>query len=76
MMLAYMFGQLCAVPPAARLDEEPLGARAGACVGVDWVVLAVLDGDDVAALAIAAPPAASEPTIVSVARAVAIRCRI
>jgi hypothetical protein len=69
---AYMFGQLCPVPPGARLGDERLGAG----VGAGCVVLAVLDVDDVAALAIAAPPAASEPTIVRVARAAAIRCRM
>jgi hypothetical protein len=45
-------------------------------VGVDCVVLAALGVDDVAALAIAAPPAAREPTTARVARAVAIRCDI
>jgi hypothetical protein len=67
-----MLGQLW--EPLGR--EPPVWEPVGAGVGVVCVVLAALDVDDVAAFAIAAPPAASEPVIASVATAVAIRCRI
>ena len=71
----YIPGHLWAAPLGAAFEDDgPPGA--GVWVGAVCVVLAALDVDDVAALAIAAPPAASEPTTVRVARAVAIRCRM
>jgi len=67
-----MFGQLWAAP-----NEEPLGALAGACAGAVWVDFGVLEVvvEVDAALAIAAPPAASEPVSARVARPVASLCR-
>ena len=68
-----MPGQVWAVPPGAALADDELGA------GAVWVVLGVLEVEgveDVAALAIAAPPAASEPVTASAAIVVAIRCLI
>jgi hypothetical protein len=75
-----MPGQVWVVPPGAAFGvEEPSGAVVPLGAGAVWVVLVVLDVDgvdEVAALAIAAPPAASEPAIARVAMAAAIRCRI
>ena len=70
-----MLGQVWVPLACAPLAPEPPGAVSGV-VGALCVVLAVLDVDDVAAFAIAAPPAASEPVIASAAIVVAIRCRI
>jgi hypothetical protein len=73
-----MLGQVWVPLACARLVPEPSGAPGGV-VGVLCVVLAALDDDavdDVAAFAIAAPPAASEPVTTSAAIEVAIRCRI
>jgi hypothetical protein len=67
-----MLGQFLAPPAGAWLVLEPLGAW----LGVVWVVVGVVGVvgvvavEEVAALAIAAPPPASAPVTATVARAV------